>query len=125
MPTITGVTTDIDRGLYRTSWTFTTTGDGLALDAAHLSDKSVQVVETLTCGNTIVIRGSNDAIAVSASGNWGTLTAPGGTGLTITGVTGASAVFQILENPQFISPLVTTISCGTITVNIVAQSARR
>ena len=124
MPTITGVTTDIDRGLYRTQWTFTTTGDGLALDAAHLSDKSVQIIETLTCGNSISIRGSNEATSVSASGNWDTLTSPLGTGLTFSGLAG-SRTDQILENPLFISPQVQTITCGTITIAIVAQSARR
>ncbi len=123
MPTITGVTVDIDRGLYRTSWTFTTTGDGRALDAAHLSDKSVQIIETLTCGNSITIRGSNEATAVT-SGNWDTLTSPLGTGLTFSGHTG-SRTDQILENPLFISPQVQTITCGTITIAIVAQSARR
>lgn len=123
MPTITGVTVDIDRGLYRTSWTFTTTGDGRALDAAHLSDKSVQIIETLTCGNSITIRGSNEATAVT-SGNWDTLTSPLGTGLTFSGLSG-SRTDQILENPLFISPIVQTITCGTITIAIVAQSARR
>jgi len=124
MPLITGVTTDIDRGLYRTLWTFTTTGEGVALDAAHLSDKSVQVVETLTCGNSILIRGSNDATSTPTGGNWFNLTSPLGTGLTFSGLSG-NELKQILENPLFISPQITTITCGTITVAIVAQSARR
>ena len=97
------------------------------LMSALFSDKSVQVFRPSGSTCQVLIRGSNNPIAVASSDMvFSTLTDPQGNALQIPAAGVTNTIEQILENCLFISPLVTTVSASTeaATVDLLFSSVR-
>lgn len=111
----------IQKGVARISWVFasgTTLGQGNALSAPHLPDKTVQVFGPTGGTTSVTIQGSND---LTPTGNYVTLVDPQGTNLSFTN----TAIEAILESPRFIRPDLTVATGPAVTVTIVSRSGLR
>lgn len=107
----------IARGVHRHAWTGVTNGDhGFALSAPHLPDKTIYVGGTVGTGGGVGIYGSN--ATGPTNGPFEILHDPQGNNLTFT-VSGV--VEQLLENPRFIRPFVTSGDAST-SFNIIIVS---
>lgn len=113
MATRAGVSTWVSKRVLRTVWSgLLTTDDGTAESTGRLSDRSVQVSGTFGVNADVTIQGSNDGT------NWVTLSDPQGNPL----VFDAAALEEILENTQFIRPVVVA-GDGTTNVTVTLVSA--
>lgn len=125
----TGSTT-ADRGIPFPSST------DLALAGSLYSDKSVQVYQFAqaagTEGANVIIQGCNrmDVTESDVSIIWATLTDAQGNPLQFDGLTGRPfRIEQILENPWYIRPLVTSVTntnfaTQTVTIDLLITSVR-
>lgn len=113
MATITPVVTNPVRGISKVVWSNLTDADtALAERLPHMAEKAVQV--DVTAGTpTCIIEGSNDNSTFTG------LNDPSSAALSFA----ADGLNQILENPEFIRPRVST-GTGTVTVTIVAHANR-
>lgn len=108
----------VSRGVHKTEWTSLVSPTGVAGgnvgDAASepaLRYKTVAVTGTFG-SSTVTIQGANHA-----TGPWLTLNDPSSTALTFT----ADRMEMILENPQFIRPIVTGTG-GAVDVTVIMVS---
>lgn len=95
-------------------WTLANTDTGVAVRTASFADKCVQFDGTFGAGGSVTLRGSNlenpnDATA----SHWFPLTDPQANAITKTSASGE----QVLENPLWISPIVTA-GDGTTSINV-------
>ena len=128
MPTTTGTSTWLARGVLQTTWDFQfgTATLGTSLDAPMLPDKAVTVRGlNFGCGATWQIEGSD--IGGTGAGAFFILSHPHTASGSLTGSTGDC--LQILENPRFIRPRFTSLTCGAsgeqIRIVITSQSTKR
>lgn len=109
--------TSFDTGLgdvFAYAWVLANGDTGVAIKTANFSDKCVQIDGTFGASGSVTLRGSNKAAPSDATaGDWFTLTDPQANALTKT----AAAGEQVLENPLWISPIVTA-GDGTTALNI-------
>ena len=107
------------RGVAQMVWTATgITGEGVAMNAPGLPDKTVHIVGPTGGTSTVIIEGTNDA---TPTGTWTTLTDPQGNAISKT----SDAIESILENPKYIRPRFSVVTSGkTIVVTIVARGDR-
>lgn len=101
-------------GVFSYTWTLANGDTGVAVKTANFPDKCVQVDGTFGVGGSVTLRGSNkESPSDATAGDWFTLTDPQANALTKT----AAAGEQILENPLWISPIVTA-GDGTTSLNV-------
>lgn len=97
------------------------TAYGAKVKTVDYADKTVHVYGTFGAGGSITIRGSNKENPVeSTTADWFNLNDPSKTALTFTGAGGE----QILENPLWISPLVTA-GDGSTSINVAITAIKR
>lgn len=116
MATINPTGTWIERGVHKTTWAnLTSSGDTVgAQTGARLPDKTIYVTGTMGSAN-VTIQGSNN----TATGPYVTLVDPQGTAIIFTATT---QIETILENPQFIKPVVSGATGGTdVTVIMISR----
>lgn len=124
--TISGVHTNVAKGVILTTWSFAT-GFGLTsgsigtpLSAPNLPDKTVTFQITATC--TVAIQGSNAATYTTGLTGWYTMNDPGGTALSYA----TGKIKAILENPRWVRPRVSAKgAAGGAVISIVSQSTKR
>lgn len=116
MATRSNLSTWLSKRVLRTQWTGLLNGDdGNPESPGRLSDRSVQVSGTFGAGGSVTIQGSNDGI------NWNTLHSPSGTSEPLTFTT--AGLLEVLENTQYIRPIVTAGDGTTsLTVNLLSAS---
>lgn len=114
MATRSNLSSWMSKRVLRTQWTGLLNGDdGNPESPGRLSDRSIQVSGTFGAGGSVSIQGSNDGI------NWVILRAPDSTPLTFT----AADLKEILENTQYVRPVVTAGDGTTsLTVNLLSAS---
>lgn len=96
------------------SWAPLAAGDnGAAVEMPEYPDRSVQVRGTFG-GTTITLQGSNE---ISAPSVWQTLTAPGGSPISLT----AAGLVQVVEITRWVRPLSTGGAAAAITVEMIAR----
>lgn len=102
-------------GVFSYTWTLANGDTGKGVKTANFGDKCVQVDGTYGVGGSVTLRGSNkEAPDDATAGDWFSLTDPQANAITKT--TGTNGE-QILENPLWISPIVTA-GDGTTSLNI-------
>lgn len=106
----------------------------LGLAGALFSDKSVQVYQfsqtASTEGANVLIQGANN-MSVTESGGivWATLTDAQGNPLQFDGLARPFRIEEVLENPFYIRPLVTSVTntnfaTQTVTIELLISSVR-
>lgn len=116
MPTVSGVTKAVAKGVYVTTWSRLqpTVSIGSAILAAHLPDKTVHVYGNAgATGFKVRIQGRN-----ATGGTWVVLNDPQGNALLVT----AAKAEAILENPTYIRPILVSGSSPTASVVVEITS---
>lgn len=128
MATVSGTGTWLSRGVYKHSWTLTSTAStGRPATLASLPDKTMSVRGTFA-GCTVALIGSNQSATVAqASLTTQSLNDSRGEGNALSFT--AANVVTVVENPNLIYPkltaLGTSVTVKSVVVEVVAQSARR
>lgn len=108
----------IIQGVHKMEWSATISGVGNPLQAAHLPDKTVQLLGPTGGSSQIIIEGTNGDAPSTAI--WTILTTPTDGDLDFTNVTGG-IIKAIRENPRMIRPRFPAVTAGTI-LNVIIIS---
>jgi len=113
MATVNYTTSDF-AGNYAYTWAEIPNGDD-GQPAIHpgTGDRSVQIFGTFGTGGSVTLQGSNNGT------NWATMHDTGGTDLTFT----AAGLEAVLENTQYIRPIVTA-GDGTTAITVILNVRR-
>lgn len=107
----------------------------LGLAGSLFSDKSVQVFQyaqtASTEGASVIIQGANNMTVTESDGSivWATLTDAQGNPLQFDGTGRPYRIEEVLENPWYIRPVITSVTDGafatqTVTIDLLITSVR-
>jgi hypothetical protein len=129
MATVSGLTTNIARGVVKVSWTLTSSATvGRPAAMSRFPDKTLHVRGTFANGTVLLIGSNQSATIAQASLTTQALNDTRGEGNALTFT--AANVVQILENPNLVYPKLSALGASAggpkaIIVELIAQSTRR